>query len=338
MVPPRPLRRLALPALVMVQAVLLVLAVVAGVLGLVAGTVDRRWRLLRIGLLAAAYVCVEWFALLASFGTWVGRPLAGRPWAERGDLWVLTWALDRFLSAGRLALGFEVEVDDPQDLRPLSEPAPVLVLARHGGIGDSVALVRLLVTRYCRRPRIALKDTLALDPLADVMLTRLGACFLPPASRRKESGSKLVGAMAQTLAPRDALLLFPEGKNWTPQRWIDAIRRLGSEHAPAQMKRAALMEHVLPPRWGGASACLDARPDLAVVVFAHTGLDKVTSAGQVWAAIPFRTPMTVRWWPSLPPAGHSERAEWLIREWAIVDEWIDSRLACRTDPPASQPT
>lgn len=328
MVPPRAVRRLAIPALVLVHVVLLVLAAVVGVIGVAAGAFDRRWRLLRIALLVAAYVGVEWFALLALFGTLLGRPLGGRPWAERADVRVLAWALDRLLRVGRRTVGFEVEVSDPPDLRPLSEPAPVLVLARHGGIGDSLALVWLLLTRYRRRPRVVLKDSLSWDPLADVALGRLGACFLPPRSRRREAGSRLVGAMAQTLVPPDVLLLFPEGRNWTPSRWIDAMLRLRHEKSHAQLRKSALMEHVLPPRWGGASACLDARPELAVVVFAHTGLDKITSARQLWAALPFRTPMTVRWWPSLPPpAGHGERAEWLIREWAFVDEWIDSRLA-----------
>lgn len=85
------------------------------------------------------------------------------------------------------------------------------------------------------------------------------------------------------------------------------------------------MEHVLPPRWGGVSACLDARPDLPVVVFAHTGLDKITSVRQLWQALPFRSAMAVRWWSPPPaPAAPAERVEWLTTEWAVVDEWIDA--------------
>jgi predicted acylesterase/phospholipase RssA len=55
---------------------------------------------------------------------------------------------------------------------------PVLVLARHGGPGDSFALVHLLLTRYHRGVRIVLKDILQIDPLIDLLLNRLGCCFL----------------------------------------------------------------------------------------------------------------------------------------------------------------
>jgi 1-acyl-sn-glycerol-3-phosphate acyltransferase len=61
----------------------------------------------------------------------------------------------------------------------LSEEGPVLVLARHGGPGDSFALVHLLLTRYHRSVRIVLKDILQLDPLIDVRLNRLGVLLSP---------------------------------------------------------------------------------------------------------------------------------------------------------------
>lgn len=325
--PPRPVRRIVLPLLLAFQVVLLALAAAAAFVGVVSAVVDRRWRLVRLASVAGAYVAVEWSALGALFGVWLLRPVRGAAWAGAANLRILHRALDRFCAAPRRALGFRIEVTEPPDGRPLSEPAPALVLARHGGVGDSVGLVWLLVDRYHRRPRIALKDLLAWDPLIDVVLTRLGATFLPPVSRRKGTGRSLVGALAESLEPGDALLLFPEGRNWTPVRRKRAIRHLRSERRHAEAKHAALMEHVLPPRWGGVSACLDARPDLPVVVVAHTGLDKITTFGQLWAALPFRTPMTVRWWRP-PPAPEDEEARmaWLVREWAVVDEWIDSRL------------
>jgi 1-acyl-sn-glycerol-3-phosphate acyltransferase len=328
MVPPRPVRRGILPVLLALELGLVALALVACVVGVAAALLDRRWRVLRIAAMAVAYVGVEWCALLALFGVWLAAPVRGRRWAEAANLEVLWWALDRTLAVAARTLGFRVDVTGPPDGRPLSEPAPVLVLARHGGVGDSIALVWLLLDRWGRRPRIALKDVLAWDPLADVVLGRFGASFIPPLSRRRAAAGDLLGAMARRLGPRDALLLFPEGRNWTPRRWTAAVRRLRSEHAPAHARRAALMEHVLPPRSGGVSACLDARPDLPVAVFAHTGLDKIASARELWSALPFRPPMRVRWWPSLPPpTDRSERTDWLIREWAVVDEWIDSRQA-----------
>lgn len=326
MVPARIARRILLPVLIGLQVLVAALAVLAMVVGVLGGAIDRRWRIARIGLMAAAYVGVEWSALLALLGVWVRIPLRSREWADEANVRVLRWALDRTLVVARWVLGFRIEINDPPESRPLSEPGPVLVLARHGGIGDSIALVWLLTSRYGRRPRVALKEALAWDPFADIVLNRLGACFLPAQPRRRKSGSDLVGDLATGLRPKEALLLFPEGGNWTPGRWTRAIRRLRSEHGPDLARKAALMEHVLPPRWGGVSACLDARPDVPVVVFAHTGLDKITSTRQLWRALPFRPAMEVAWWPSLPPPhSHSERAGWLVREWAFIDEWIDAR-------------
>jgi 1-acyl-sn-glycerol-3-phosphate acyltransferase len=208
---------------------------------------------------------------------------------------------------------------------PWSDTEPVLALARHGGIGDSFTLVWLLAGRYGRRPRIVLKDILLWEPLIDVALTRMGACFLPPAGRREQALETRVAAIAADLRPGDALLLFPEGGNWTPRRRHAAMARLWAARKPQAARQAALFEHVLPPRAGGVLACLDVIPDIPVVVMAHTGLDKVTTAGELWGALPFQAEMSIRWWPAAPaPATEDDRLAWLTREWAVVDQWIDA--------------
>lgn len=93
------------------------------------------------------------------------------------------------------------------------------------------------------------------------------------------------------------------------------------------------MNHVLPPRTGGVLACLQARPEIPVVMVGHTGLDEITSARDVWHALPFTTPMSVRWWPaSQIPEGTTERIAWLTTEWAVVDEWIDAQKEDRRGP------
>ena len=84
------------------------------------------------------------------------------------------------------------------------------------------------------------------------------------------------------------------------------------------------MEHVLPPKAGGVLASLDARPEIPVVVIAHTGLDRITSLRNLWRALPFEVPMRVRWWLAAPaPLGEDDRQRWLTTEWAVVDQWID---------------
>jgi 1-acyl-sn-glycerol-3-phosphate acyltransferase len=171
-----------------------------------------------------------------------------------------------------------------------------------------------------------LKDVLLWEPLLDVALTRMGACFLPARSGDGQSLADRLGRLAGELMGDDALLLFPEGANWTPGRRVRAIAHLRRSRRHRAALTATLMENVLPPRPSGVMACLDARPGVPVVVFAHTGLDLLTSPGDAWRAIPFRVPMTVRWWPAADhPAGQNERLEWLTTEWAVVDEWIDTQ-------------
>jgi 1-acyl-sn-glycerol-3-phosphate acyltransferase len=157
------------------------------------------------------------------------------------------------------------------------------------------------------------------------MLNRLDCCFLSSPSGEGGDMIDRVSAMAQRLGPGDALLLFPEGANWTPHRRQRAIRRLHRDQKSEAARAATLMTNVLPPRPGGVLACLEARPDLRVVVVAHAGLDRVVNARQAWRQLPITTPMVVRAWPTADvPAGQEARLAWLTLEWAVVDEWVEA--------------
>lgn len=328
MAPPYAVRRLLLPLILAVEAAVAVLLLCVGLVGLLAAPLDRRLRAPRLAAMGMSYIAVEWAGLAALLAVWLAGPFRGRAWRDRADLAVTGWALGRVLAAAGATVGFSMQVDEPDVPGPFAESDPVLVLARHGGIGDSFALVWLLASRYRRRPRVVLKQVLQWEPLIDVALSRMGACFLPPSANPAERLESRVAALAGDLAPGQALLIFPEGGNWTPSRRTRAIRRLWASRKTAAARAAALMDHVLPPRAGGVLACLDTRPEIPVVVVAHTGLDKITTAGALWAAIPFTTAMTIRWWPPAhPPYGDGERIEWLTTEWAVIDQWIDARSA-----------
>lgn len=323
-------RRALIPAVLALELVLLVLMVGLAVIGGLCGLIDRRLRLLRLAALAGAYVVVEVATLLILFCVWVARPARDGEWWDRTNLRVVAWALGAVLGAAHRTVGLNISSQDPPPGHgsPLDGSAPVLVLARHGGIGDSFALVWLLASGYGRRPRVVLKSVLLWEPMIDVALTRMRACFLPPSARRGESLDRRIAALASSLEEGDVLLLFPEGGNWTPRRRLQAMARLWAARKPAAVRAASLMDHVLPPRAGGVLACLDARPDLPVVVVAHTGLDRITTARQLWRALPFARPMTLRSWPAPgPPTGEEGRLEWLTAEWAVVDEWIDATRA-----------
>lgn len=326
-------RRALIPVVVAIELALLGLMAGLAVVGVITGPLDRRLRLLRLAAMGAAYIVVELVTLVLLLGVWLVRPLRSREWWDRTNVRLVAWALGAVLGSANRTVGFAVSLQEPPTGPGtlLQGSEPVLVLARHGGIGDSFTLVWLLASRFDRRPRVVLKSLLLWEPMIDVGLTRMGACFLPPAARRGEALDQRVAAVAASLAEGEALLLFPEGGNWTPRRRVRAMARLWAARKPAAVKAAALMEHVLPPKAGGVLACLEARPDLPVAVVAHTGLDRITTAGELWRALPFTTPMTVRWWPAPPaPAGEEGQLAWLTAEWAVVDEWIDAARTPRS--------
>ena len=330
---------------VVLAAVFLLVAAVAGL----SWPVTRRARAGRLALLAAYYLILNAGLLVGCAGLWVAHPVAAR---RDGERWrqahtaLLRGVLARLRRAAGPLLGLRVVLEEPPGGDRM-DPGPLLILARHAGPGDSFTLVDLLLSRYHRTPRIVLKEALQWDPGLDVILNRLGACFLPPHAGSGAALTSRLADQARTLRPGDAMLIFPEGRNWTPRRYrraIDTLRRIASRRGALdrqaalgdQAARQAALDaeqnpHVLPPRPGGVLAALDARPGLGVVVIAHTGLEDLVTPGQVWAALPlYERPMTVRWWylpPGTVPAGPAEQFQWLRVQWALVDAWIGARIA-----------
>ncbi|MGN6636737.1 MAG: 1-acyl-sn-glycerol-3-phosphate acyltransferase [Oryzihumus sp.] len=331
--PPRWLRRALLPlTTLLVLAILALLLLVTGVAAALRPLSPRR-RVLRAARFGTAYLVVDLRILFSCLRLWLRAPIAARrdarTWADAH--WVLLEsALRDALQAGERHFGFRVVVDEParQDVAAVPVDDPLLVLARHAGPGDSFAIAHLLMARYHRRPRIVRKDTLQLDPALDVLLNRLSCCFIPTRSGAGDDLPTRLGRLAADLTGPEALLIFPEGGNWTPRRRRRAIRRLRRRGHFAEAARARQMEHVMPPRPAGVLACLDARPDLDVVVAAHAGLDRLVSSAQVWRALPLVVPMRLRWWhvPSRDvPRDEDARTQWLIDQWAEVDAWVESR-------------
>lgn len=329
--PPRWLRRTVLGPLALVVLVCLIAVLpVPLVLVAIASSVGRgRFRALRVLWMITVYLVMEAIALIVLFALWVG---SGFGWKIRSPgfqrlHYVLT---GRFLTVlfhqARRALKLKVAIVGPDP--DISAPGrPDLVFCRHAGPGDSFILIHALVNWYDREPRIVLKDTLQWDPVIDVILNRLPNRFLTAASASRPgvTAEEYVAELATGLDHNDALVLFPEGGNFTPDRRTRAIERLHKLGLTAMADRAARMRHVLAPRPGGTLAALDAAPEAGVSWVAHTGLDRMLTVGDVWRELPTDKTIVMRWW-SVPaeeiPAGREERIEWLYDWWGRIDEWI----------------
>ena len=334
-------RVITIPALLLLAALT---AVVVPVIALFTAPVTA-WgggsaRAARFGTFLAVYLGTEIEGLLSAAGLRMrghrNRSTAGN---QDANYRLLARLLDRLYRAASRFYGLRVLLAEADPGFSSGQPqmadlpaGPLILLSRHGGPGGSFLLVHLLVVRLHRRPRIVLKNTLALDPLIDVLLHRLPHCFIDPDPDPGESAAARVGRLADGMRAGDALVLFPEGGNFTPGRRIRAIARLRRRGLRESAKRAQQLQHVLPPRPAGVFAAIDAARDASVVFVAHTGLDHFESAAAVWRSIPLSEPVKIAWWtvsPARVPTDPAERLRWLHDNWAAVDAWIDRH---RTTP------
>lgn len=334
--PPKLVRRLLDPLLlVLLLLVVVLLPVLVLVATLVSFRLPGRWRGLRILTLAVVWVTVEWLGVLIAFLLWVasgfGCKLRSRGF-QRAHYWLLRIGLAVIVGTATWVMRLRLE-DDAQSWSPLDDGVPgstnaMLVLSRHAGPGDSVLLVHTLMNAdHLREPRIVLKADLQFDPLVDVFLNRLPARFISPDPRPDEHPEQAIADLAHGMGSEGALLIFPEGGNFTARRRTRAIASLRRKAMHREARRAEQMRNLLPPRPGGVRAALAAAPHADVVFVAHTGLDHMVTVRDVWRELPQDKVLRLRW--SFVPAADVPREEqaqldWLYRWWEDMDAWIAS--------------
>ena len=364
MVPPRLVRRIVLAPLLIVIAVAVAvlfppLALLAVAFGLARGLRGSRaapggpraarsrlgrLRALRLLSFALIWLVAETAALFMCLALWITSGFGGRlqtePYQSR-HYSIMDWYLGRLYGAAVSTLGLRVEVREP-DVTAAEQAArlarPVIVLSRHAGPGDSLLLVHHLLTVYHRRPRIVMKAALQLDPGLDVVTNRVPNVFVNPRRAGERIYTEDIRRLAAGLSHDGALVIFPEGGNWTPGRWRRGIRRLERQGRPDLAARARDMPHLLAPRAGGVLAALAACPGADVIFVGHAGLDQLASVADVWRSLPMDHVVEARWWrvpaDEVPRSGdHEAQVRWLYDWWAQIDAWI----AQNTPQPARTP-
>ena len=333
MLPPKLVRRLVLAPLVLVVTVGL-LVLLPGLVILAAAAsplLPGRWRALRLLWFALVWLAMESVALFACLALWVASGFGGRlssePSLERHYALMRWWLAVVFRVASR-TFRLRIEVEEPELTREEAAARltrPVIVLSRHAGPGDSFLLVHHLLSRYRRKPRIVMKAALQFDPGLDVVINRLPNAFVPA---RRGAGNRVIKEierLAAGLGPTGALVIFPEGANFTPRRRVRAIRLLEERRLAKEAARARAMEHLLPPKPGGALAAIEAAPAADVIFVAHTGLEHVVTVGDVWRALPMEQVLKARWWrvPAAEvPTDREAQVDWLYSWWAAIDLWV----------------
>ncbi|WP_127935586.1 1-acyl-sn-glycerol-3-phosphate acyltransferase [Nonomuraea polychroma] len=329
MLPPRILRRIVLAPLVIVVTVFMLVTLPFWLLVTAAASLrlpPPQRRGLRFVWFAVAWLTLESAVLIACLWLWV----AGGARRQERHYDLIRWFLAKVYAAAVRIFRLTLDVQEPEpteEERAARLTRPVIVLSRHAGPGDSFLLIYHLLALYRRRPRIVMKAALQYDPSLDVVINRLPNAFVPRTSGQ-QGVIEEIRRLAATMGDQDALVIFPEGGNFTPRRRRLAIRRLEEKGLAKEAERARGMDHLLPPRPSGAIAAIDACPSADVVFVAHTGLDDLVTLGDVWRKLPFSAHITAKWWrvpAAQVPRTREERVRWLYDHWEQIDAWISAQ-------------
>ncbi len=259
---------------------------------------------------------VYWMA--AGFGTRLDQPssIARHERLQR-------WSIDVLARRAEQLLGLRLDID-PVSASALT-PGPAIVLCRHVNIVDA-SLPTLLYQRLGYRTRGVIMAELLADPGFDLIYSRTGSVFIP-----RDNGPEavaMVRELGRSIDATTAIVIFPEGRLFRPDRLERAKTRLALENSE-RAARLASLGHVLPVRPSGVLALVDVI-DADVVVIAHTGLDQYASFTELAKAVPLRDPIHVTAW-RVPreqiPDGDAERIIWLDEQWLLVDNWVAARGA-----------
>src|SRR6266567_2884686 len=206
MLPPRLVRRLVLAPLAIVIAIAIallfpLLALLALIFGLLSRSRPGRMRSVRLLYFALIWLGAETVALFTCLGLWVASGFGGRlrtePYQSRHYA-IMRRFLDRVYRSATSTFRVRVEVIEPE-LTGAEQAArldrPVIVLSRHAGPGDSFLLVH------------------------DVLANRLPNVFIHHRRAGERFYTEQIERLAHGLDQAGALVIFPEGGNWTPGRW-----------------------------------------------------------------------------------------------------------------------
>jgi 1-acyl-sn-glycerol-3-phosphate acyltransferase len=330
-VPPRVVRRLVVAPLV--AATELALVVVSPLILSIAALASPAfggWRPLRAAGLVVSFAAHHLVATIACLGLWLGSGLGwrlGTPRVRDAHYAVMRWFVSGvYRDIVRIAR-VEVAVEETEAAREAldSTDRPVLVLSRHAGEGDTLLVIHELVCRHRLAPRVVMHHALQLDPLIDALGNRLPNRFVDPRGGDTEHE---IAAMAGELGDGSALIIFPEGANFSEQRRVRAIERLEAAGHDAAARWAREIHHLSPPRPGGTLAAIGAAQGADILIMGHVGFP--TGIADVWRHLPEHQTIEVGVWhlpPSSVPDGRDEQISWLFDRWRALDAWVGERAS-----------
>ncbi|NNF54499.1 MAG: hypothetical protein HKN03_08660 [Acidimicrobiales bacterium] len=287
----------------------------------------RRLPLARIGLMAVAFACHEWYAMALYLRALLGSKERRLDRLQEG---MGTWSMSLIKWAGH-TLGAKLDWGDPATM----PKGYLLLLSRHASNVDAIIPSALFPHILERPAHYVLKRELRWISSMDLFGPPLGNYFV---ARGGNTGAELqqLRALGEHVRPEGALVIFPEGTFATPAARKRIRASLERRNEKTALALTDELRALLPPKPSGVHALLRARPDARPMILAHRGLDGVASMAGMRANVPLRTPVVVRWWPTEPvPTGEAAQELWLQDEWRRLDRWVTSDSLV---PPPEAPT
>ena len=289
-----------------------------------------KWRfpLARLLLFGVCWAWLETVGVICSALLWITGQGKNVPRHYALQRW---WA-DRLLRALKATCGFSVEVENIDALKP----GPVILLARHASLADSLVSAYVVTTLAQMNPRFVLKRELLADPCLDVVGQRLPNHFL---DRQATDSTPELEALQSLVTGIDAStvgIIFPEGTRANNKKRTRALEKIATTD-PERADRLSEMRHLLPPRPAGAAAMLRGCTSADVVVAWHVGFEGLDTFGGILRAISSRMP-PIRFHlrrvdragiPSNSITDTDELTKWLDSEWMRMDREVDEALKAR---------
>lgn len=321
-------RLVSIPALFLVAVVLTVAIPLWLIVGVAADLARGRTRLPIVRLLsfAVAWSWLETAGVVASATFWI----LGRSRDLRRHYALQRWWARNLLRALRFTCGVRVDVENCQALHP----GPVVLLARHASLADSLVSAYVVTTVAGMKPRYVLKRELLADPCLDVVGRRLPNHFLDRGAADSTPELDALSTLTSTMDETTVGIIFPEGTRANPAKRAKAIAKI-SETDPERVAGIASMRHLLPPRPAGAAAMLRGNGTCDVVVAWHVGFEGLDTFSGILRALsrpiaPIR--FVLRRIPrSDVPSSYREFTAWLDGEWMRMDDEVDTALSERHD-------
>jgi len=284
----------------------------------------RRGATLRTLAFLVLYLSCEVLGIAACFLIWLRwglfRPARDPTYLRKNFDLQCWWA--RTLRRGAFFLyDLSVEIDG----QALCASGPLLFLARHCSVADTMLPIMLVSDPHRIMLRWVMKQELLWDPCLDIVGNRLRNCFV---SRMPDEGARDVEAVAtliRDLGEREGVVIYPEGTRFTDGKRQRLLQRARDKGDTTLVRRIEALDHTLPPRLGGVLALLGGNPGADVIFCAHRGLEKM---GTFWDLVDGRAignTVRIALW-RVPydqiPIATTEQIAWLHEHWRRIDAFV----------------